>query len=188
MGGVAEWSWSPEQHASPAIPTPRSMLQLIHRLHISPVVNRAMLASAGDTWAVRCDSKRCVVKCTKEGKTDSMGQERSVWWQGWLLATLVVTMATQAWVKTLAIVKLYLIIKYETKEALRDNELFSRVISALRKLIRNVLWVNIKCIKICYKTCKTANLLDSHSLSFPSRSVAHFSFFSHVVITNCQTD
>ncbi len=164
------------------------MLQLIHRSHISPVVNRATLASAGDTWAIRCDSKRCVVKCTKEGKTDSMGQERSVWWQGWLLATLVVTMATQAWVKTLAIVKLYLIIKYETKEALRDNELFSRVISALRKLIRNVLWVNIKCIKICYKTCKTANLLDSHSLSFPSRSVAHFSFFSHVVITNCQTD
>lgn len=71
------------------------------------------------------------------------------------MATLVVTMATQAWVKTLAIVKLYLIIKYETKEALRDNELFSRVISALRKLIRNVLWVNIKCIKICYKTCTT---------------------------------
>lgn len=36
--------------------------------------------------------------------------------------------------KTLAIVKLYLIIKYETKEALRDNELFSRVISALRMM------------------------------------------------------
>lgn len=63
-----------------------------------------------------------------------MGQERSVWWQGWLLATLVVTMETQSWVKTLAIVKLYLIIKYETKEALRDNELFSRVISALWKV------------------------------------------------------
>ncbi len=96
-----------------------------------------------------------------------------------------VTMATQAWVKTLAIVKLYLIIKYETKEALRDNELFSWIISALGKLIHNVLWVNIKCIKICYKTC---NLLDSHSLSFPSRSLTRFSFFSHVVITNCQTE
>jgi hypothetical protein len=43
-------------------------------------------------------------------------------------------METQSWVKTLAIVKLYLIIKYETKEALRDNELFSRVISALWKV------------------------------------------------------
>lgn len=81
--------------------------------------------------------------------------------------------------KTLAIVKLYLIIKYETKEALRDNELFSRVISALRKLIHDVLWVNIKCIKICYKTCKTHTITNHllfflFFLSLISRSLSFF--------------
>lgn len=142
----------------------RATLLFLHAAHsyilfrYLAIVNHAPLASAVLRLSVK--SLYCEMQKIRKCRQFGTGAERLV--TGLTLGHTLGYQATQAWLKkTLAIVKLYLIINYETKEALRDHELFSRVVSALRKLIHNVLWVNIESIKICWKTRKSHMIIIS---------------------------